>query len=160
MAIYTDDACLFSSVVFETSWLWLFPIFLQSDVVWNAQREGRGIYLSTQVFISGWNRSFARAPAPSFVQVSVCGWNRNFDGGGTGLATEWRGLSARASSAEGTFKFYMRQVKCRESRLLHKLHLHPRQPRSTRSSADTCKFSGVSGLLRSRTSEAVIGAQE
>ena len=28
MAIYTDNACLFSSVVFETSRLWLLPIFL------------------------------------------------------------------------------------------------------------------------------------
>ena len=105
MAKNTDDACLFSSVVFETSWLWLLPIFLQSNVVWYAQREGRGIYKSTQVFISGWNRSFARAPARSFVQVSVCGWNRNFDGGGTGLATEGRGLSARASSTEGTLTY-------------------------------------------------------
>ena len=53
------------------------------------------------------------------------------------MATEWRPVSVR-------------QVKRRESRLLHKLHLHPRQVLSARSSADTCKFSGVSGLLRSR----------
>ena len=46
MAIYTDNASLFSSVVFETSWLWLLPIFLQSDVVRYAQREGRGIFVS------------------------------------------------------------------------------------------------------------------
>ena len=51
---------------------------------------------------------------------------------------------------KGRSPISVRQVKRRESRLLHKLHLHPREVRSARSSADTCKFSGVSGLLRSR----------
>ena len=102
MALYTDDACFFSSVVFETSWLWLLPIFLQSNVVWYAQREGRGICKSAQVFISGWNRSFARAPVYRSPSADGTGY---FDGGGPGLATERRGLSAHASSAEGTLTY-------------------------------------------------------
>ena len=44
----------------------------------------------------------------------------------------------------------MRQVKRREGRLLHKFHFHHCPPRSARHSTDTCRFSGVSGLLCSR----------
>ena len=75
MATNTDDTSLFCSVVFETSWQWFFAIFLEGYIVWYAQREWRGIYKSTRtrnfvlVFISGWDRSFATAPARRFAQV-------------------------------------------------------------------------------------------
>ena len=79
-APHTDDTSSFCSVVFETSWLWFFAVFLEGYVVRYAQREWRDTCNFVLVLTFGWSHSFARAPARSFVQVFISGWDRNVVG--------------------------------------------------------------------------------